>query len=173
MSDPNRSLNGRSHRLYVVGGEQREGKDLVWIEMAMTSTHGNMIMQMLVPGYPYEPSGVQEIIMKAGNQPAMKMGPAMMGMIRSQMANNPGASMQEACKNVTLVGEESVTVPAGSFSTRHYRSTGAHAGDSWIARGQAFGLVKSTDGEHEMVLTGTGNDAKSSITETPQEMPGM
>jgi len=43
-----------------------------------------------------------------------------------------------------------------------------------VARDVLFGIVKvrPKDGG-EMVLTGHGMDAKSSITEKPQEMPGM
>jgi hypothetical protein len=95
------------------------------------------------------------------------------------------------CADLTKVGEETVTVPAGTFKTTHYHFKSdrnvngmqiSSEGDVWVNPDVPFGMVKESGktsgmrGEQEMtmVLTATGKDAKSSITETPQEMgPGM
>lgn len=159
-------------RLAILGNETRAGKSMVRMEMAMTSKDGPAIMQMVVPGYPYEMGDIQELVVKAQGRPAMKMNEQMLGMMRSRM---PKDAMAEACRNshMTRVGEESVTVPAGTFQATHYRDANA-GNDVWVSASVPFGMVKthSTQGG-DIVLSGKGTDAKSQITETPQEMPGM
>jgi hypothetical protein len=63
------------------------------------------------------------------------------------------------------------------MATVHFRSTDqAHPGEGWVSADVPFGLVKMTfdvNGKGEMVLLSHGKDAKSSITETPRDMPGM
>lgn len=159
-------------RLAVLGNETRAGKSLVRMEMAMTSRQGAMIMQMLVPGYPYEMGDIQDLVMKAQGQPAMRMNEQMLGMMRSRM---PKDMIAEACRSqqLTRVGEESVTVPAGTFRAIRYHDAKSN-NDAWVSGSVPFGLVKTHMGQGgDMVLTGKGTDAKSQITETPQEMPGM
>jgi hypothetical protein len=80
--------------------------------------------------------------------------------------------LAEVCKDVTLVGSEKVSVPAGQFSAQHYHSA-KHASDTWIATSVPFALVKSVGKNYQMELAVHGKGAKSSITEQPQEMPGM
>jgi hypothetical protein len=156
------------------------------IEMQMTTDRGNMIMQVVTDGFPYDPSGIHEAVLKMGERPAMKM-PEMM---LQRMGNNGGFS-KDMCADLTKVGEETVTVPAGTFKTTHYHFKSdrnvngmqiSSEGDVWVNPDVPFGMVKESGktsgmrGEQEMtmVLTATGKDAKSSITETPQEMgPGM
>ena len=157
-------------RLAAIGSETRDGKQLMWLEMTTTDRGQRMVAQLLVPAFPYQPDQIQGMIMKSGDQPAMKMSSQMLGMMRSQMSHNPAMSMSEACKGVTLVGEESVTVPAGSFRAQHFHDA-ADSTDVWVAENVPFGLVKVTDSARTTVLTGHGSGAKSSITETPQEMP--
>jgi hypothetical protein len=62
-------------------------------------------------------------------------------------------------------------VPAGSFRALHVK----HAVDqteAWLVPDLYFGLLRATlkDGS-SMELTARGDDAKSSITETPRMMP--
>lgn len=158
-----------SLRLALLGTESRGGKNLVRVEMSITSREGPMIMQVLVPGYPYDMSSIEDFVMKPGNRPAMRMNAQMLQMMTSRM---PRDQIAEFCRNARLnrVGEESVTTPAGTFQTVHYRD--AESGnDVWVSESIPFGLVRSKlkSGE-EIVLTGRGSDAKSQITETPQEM---
>jgi hypothetical protein len=156
-------------RLAMLGTESRGGKNLVRVEMSITSREGPMIMQLLVPGYPYDMSSIEDFVMKPGNRPAMRMNAQMLQMMASRM---PRDQVAEFCRNARLnrVGEESVTTPAGTFETVHYRD--AESGnDVWVSESIPFGLVRSKlkSGE-EILLTGRGSDAKSQITETPQEM---
>lgn len=158
-------------RYAVVGGERRGGKDLKWLELRMTGKkkEQNMVYQMLVPGSAAELGNVEEIVMKPGDKPAMKMDGMMLKMIRAQMEKQ--SFLNDACKDVTLVGPESVTVPAGKFRTRHFRSD-KYTTDSWLSSDIPFAMVKSVGKNYEMALTSHGDGAKSSITEAPQSMGG-
>jgi hypothetical protein len=159
-------------RYAVVGAEQRGGKTMDWVELRMkgASKEHNIVYQMLVPGSLMHMGDVQEIVFKSGDKPAMKMNGMMMDMIRGQMEKQNLYS--DICQDVTLVGKEAVTVPAGRFQAQHYHSA-KYGSDSWITPGVPFSLVKSVGENHQMELTSQGSGAKSSITEQPQEMPGM
>jgi len=91
----------------------------------------------------------------------------MLNMIRGQMEKQ--SLLNDVCKDVTLVGPESVTVPAGKFQTRHFRSD-KYASDSWLALDIPFAIVKSVGKNYEMALRSHGDGAKSSITEKPQSV---
>jgi hypothetical protein len=159
-------------RYAVVGSEKREGKSLDWVELRMTGEdeEQSMVYQMLVPGSLVEMASVQEIVFKPGDKPAMKMNGMMMKMIRGQMEKQNLFS--EVCKGMTLVGKENVTVPAGQFHTLHFHSA-KYKADSWLSSGAPFALVKSVGENHHMELAAHGGGAKSTITEQPQETPGM
>jgi hypothetical protein len=159
-------------RYAVIGSEKRGGADLKWVELRMVGQDKDKTFtyQVLVPGSPAEMAQVQEIIMKAGDKPAMKMNGMMMKMIRGQLDKQN--FLADVCKDVSLVGEEKVTVPAGRFQARHFRSA-KYGSDSWVASSVPFALVKSVGKNYQMELAAHGDGAKSSITEQPQEMPGM
>lgn len=171
-----------SMRMAIVGREKRDGKDAVWFEMSNDTPRGKMVMEALVPGFPYESESVLEMVVKRGDQPAMKVPAAMMAMGRSGQGAAGGrggrggrmnSNWAEQCKTMTVVGQESVTVPGGTFKATHLRST-SDSSDIWVSPDAPFGVVKSaTAGGSSMELTGKGTGAKKSITETPQEMQGM
>jgi hypothetical protein len=137
--------------------------------MTVSSREGPMIMQVLVPGYPYEMSSIEDVVIKPGNGPAMRLNAQMMGMMRGRM---PKDAIAEACRNnkMARVGEESVTVPAGTFRTVHYRDSGS-GNEVWVSESVPFGMVRTrlASGE-EIVLKAKGAGATSQITEKPQEM---
>ncbi len=142
---------GGKLRLAIVGSERVGDSTLYWFEVNFTGpdpSHSG-IVQILTPGVGAGPGGTHAVIIKAGAQPATK--------ISGQM----------------VVGWESVTVPAGTFRALHV--TTEDAGEVWASRDIPFGLVKVHDKRNDLVLTGHGADAKSSITEAPQEMslPGL
>jgi hypothetical protein len=159
-------------RYAVVGTEKRGGKTLDWVELRLTGqkADNNMIYQMLVPGSLLEMGKVEEVVFKPGDKPAMKMNGMMMKMIRGQMEKQNFYS--EVCKDMTLVGKEKITVPAGEFQTLHFHSA-KHNSDSWLSPTATFALIKSVGENHHMELAAQGSGAKSSITEQPREMPGM
>jgi hypothetical protein len=158
-------------RQAVVGSEARAGQEMHWVEMVMTDQGRGetTILKILMPGYPYRPGEMEDMVMKTGDEPAMHVGPMMM-MVRGVINNNPGLSVAAQCQAMEYVGDEPVTVPAGKFATRHYRD-GESGAELWVAQDLAFSIVKSQDSEgHSMELTGHGQDAKSAITETPKNM---
>jgi len=161
-------------RLAIVGAEDVGGTSFQWHEIKMDTPQGLMIMQMLVPGFPYEPSDVVKMIMKGAGQPAMEMPASMMAMMQRQGANNFAADIVKSCETAEKVGDESITVPAGSFNTEHYRTTTPEAAEAWISAAVPFGIVKMNGPEGvSMELLSHGRDATSSITGTPQKLPGL
>ena len=159
-------------RYAVVGEEERDGQKLKWMELRMVGAKPDktMIYQVLTPGSPAEMDQAREVVMKTGTKPPMKLNQMMLGMIRGQLKKN--SVMAYVCEGVTLTGEESVTVPAGTFKALRYHNA-KHGSDTWVVPGRAFFMVKSTGKDFELSLTSSGDGAKSSITETPQELPGL
>jgi hypothetical protein len=160
-------------RYAVVGEEKRGGADYRWLEMKMTNQTDpgkNLVYQMLVPGSLAAIGDVQDVVMKVGDRPAMKMNGMMMGMVKGQLQQK--SVFGDICNEVTLVGPEKVTVPAGTFNAKHYHSA-KYENDSWVDPSLSFGMVKAVGKHHDIERVRDGDGAKSSITETPQEMPGM
>jgi hypothetical protein len=156
-------------RYGVIGHERRGGKDMQWVEMRMQGgkQHQNMIYQMLVPGSLADLAKVQEIVFKTGDKPAMKMSGQMVELLRAQLDKQ--SIYGEMCKDVTLVGKERVSVPAGSFPALHFRSE-ERQNESWVSAEVPFSLVRSTGKDYQVELTAQGAGATSSIKEKPREM---
>jgi len=95
-------------------------------------------------------------------------------MMQQLGANNFAADIVKSCETAEKIGDESITVPAGSFDTEHYRITTPETAEAWISAAVPFGIVKMNSPEGvSMELLGHGKDALSSITETPRKMPGL
>lgn len=164
--------NGSTMRMALVGTEQAGNKPHYWYEVAFNdATRGKTILQILVPSLGAQAANVRGLILKTGNDPAMRMPEEMVRMMGSQMDQNFASQFARKCQETEVVGWEQITVPAGSFRALHVRHAGEQT-DAWLLADLYFGLVKATlkDGS-AMELTGRGADAKSSITETPQMMP--
>ena len=160
-------------RYAVVGSEERDGKPMKWLEFRMENqkkTDKTMVYQVLTPGSPAEMDQAAEIVFKPGDKPAMKLNAMMLKMIRGQLTKN--SMLAKICDGVTPAGEESVTVPAGTFKALKYHNT-KYNSDTWLVPSRPFVMVKSTGKDFDMSLSSSGDGAKSSITETPTEMPGM
>ncbi len=155
----------------VVGKEQRDGKDHYWLEMAMQGKKKgeDVVMKMLVPGW-MNMTDIKEIIVKPAGEPAMRMPAQMMGMMRQHM-KNPAERIQEECANTVEVGKETVTVPAGTFSTTHYRTKDGV--EMWWNTDLHFPLVKMVSEDGQMVLVDHGTGAETAITGPIEDMPGM
>ena len=156
-------------RYAVIGGESREGKALKWLELRTTGNKkdGDIVYQMLVPGSVTQLGDVHEIVMKHGDKPAMKMDRMMLDMIKGQMQKQ--SFLSDMCRDVSLVGSEKVSVPAGEFQAGHFRSD-KYASDTWVTAEVPFSMVKSTGKDFELTLLRHGDGAKSSITEKPTAM---
>ena len=159
-------------RYAVVGAEERDGKAMKWLELRMVGAKPDksMVYQILTPGNPSEVDLAQEIVFKPGEKPAMRMNGMMLKMIRGQLQKS--SVLSNLCEGVTVEGEESVTVPAGTFQALRYHDA-KHEADTWVVPDRPFFMVKAKGKDFELNLVSSGDGAKSSITETPQEMPGM
>jgi len=164
-----------SARFALIGSEQKEGKTLYRLEMSGGGENGG-VMQVVVPNFPFQMDAAEELVMMRPGSPAMKLSGPMLEMMKANIRQRPNPTLDLAsrCASLAVVGEESVTVPAGTFKTRHLKD--ATTGDEvWVSENVPFGLVKHVGKESgETVLVATGADAKSAITGTPIEMgPGM
>lgn len=156
-------------RVAFVDKEERGGEQMYRMQMTMTHKDGKkQIMQVLTPWGPkaLERDYDTEMVMKMGDQPAMIM-PFKAGQ------KNPGMSdVRKECAKLSFVGEESVTVPAGTFKTRHYAGPD---GESWVSPDvPGWRMVKMVTKQGDtMVLTATGRGAQNEITEKPVDMKAM
>jgi hypothetical protein len=159
-----KTTEGTMRMLYL--GKESAGERL---ELSVSGSRGAMVMQMVVPSYPYEMTDVKEMVMQRGTEPPMRMPEQMLAMMRSRMPNASSVS-EESCRRMTEVGKERITVPAGTFQTTHYRdSTGGT--DVWVAASVPFGAVKVVSRDHTLELTGNGTGGTTKLTGTPQDMP--
>lgn len=162
-------------RLTLIGNEKKGTVGMQRIELQLNSPRlgGPVVMQMLVPEWPFESSEIGEMIMQAPGQPAMRMPAQMMAMMNRNGGSSPALEIDKSCRNATLVGAEKVTVAAGSFDTKHYRNAKESA-DLWISPAVGgWGLVKLTMPGTSMELTASGSNGKSALVGTPIDMPGM
>jgi hypothetical protein len=157
-------------RYAVVGAEEREGKAMKWLELTMgkSGQDQEMVYQVLTPGNPAEMGRAEEIVFKPAGKPAMKMNGAMLKMILGQLEKN--SVLSSLCEGVAPTGEESVTVPAGTFTAIRYHDS-KHDADTWVVPDRPFVMVKSKGKDFELNLAESGDGATSAITETPQQMP--
>lgn len=168
-------MDGGNMRFAIVGTEAQGGVTYYWYEMAIDdpkhAAKGKTIMQMLVPGLAYGAGGLRAMVMKSGSDPAMRMPDQMVSMMGSRIASNITAEISRSCLEMELVGWEDVTVPAGTFHALHVRNAREQT-EAWLRPELYFGMVKvvTKDGA-VMALAAYGAGAKSSITETPREMP--
>ena len=170
------SSGGGRLRLAIVGSERAGDTTLYWLEVSFTgqdASHSG-IVQVLTSAPAAGAASARTVIVKAGGQLAMKISGQMAGMMGERAGQNNSASdWAGRCNAAHVIGWESVTVPAGTFRALHVKAD--DGGEAWASAEIPFGLVKVHDKRNELVLTGRGSDAKSSITEKPLEMslPGM
>lgn len=159
----------------VVGKESVDGAEGYWLEMRTEGPEGKMIMKQLVVPRAGSTPEIKRMIMQAPGRPPMEMPAQMMGMGMRHHEEHA----QEAPHGLgEKVGSESVTVPAGTFETEHYRYTseGGETSDAWVSTKVApYGLIKSTSAGTTMVLEKVLEHETSQIQGEPQKMefPGM
>ena len=167
--------DGATMRMAVVSTEAVGSAPYYWFEVAFDDagkgTSGKTVLQILVPGLGNRATDVRGMIMKSGDEPAMRLPEEMVRMTRGQMGKNFATEFGRKCLEMDVVGWEQTTVPGGSFRAAHLKHA-VDQTDAWVVPDFYFGLVRAKlkDGS-AMELTGRGTDAKSSITETPQTMP--
>jgi hypothetical protein len=169
--DATGSKGGGKVRFAIVGTERRGDTTLYWFEVSGAGTGQSGVMQILVPGFDTDGSGIRGMIVKTQGQPAMRLPEQMAAMVGQQAGQGrPVLDIARRCAHAKVVGWETVQTPGGAARALHLQDGD---GDAWLSRDVPFGIVKAIGKNGELVLTGKGRDAKSSITERPQEMPGM
>src|SRR6188472_1152044 len=88
-------------RYALIGQEERDGKKLSWIEVVLKGKKDdqNIIYQVLVPKFPFDPTEAYEVIFKSGKNAAMKVGPMMMRVVRPGLEKN-AIQFTDMCKEV-------------------------------------------------------------------------
>jgi len=171
-------LDGSEMRIAAVGSEPRGDTTLYWIEVRDASSRNpsaNWIAQVLVPSFVFDANGIHGLVFKSGSQPAARVPDELLPLISQRLAQlNPAMEMGRRCASAQTVGWENVNVPAGSIRALHVH---APEGDAWLSQSVPFGAVKLAPASGgETALLGSGADAQSSITETPQmmmQLPGL
>jgi hypothetical protein len=154
-------------RVGFVGREERQGKQMYRMQLIMTGKDGQQqVMQTLTPWGP-DALGREfdtEVVMKMGDQQAMVMP------VKADKSQR--WDIRTECAKINFVGEETVSVPAGSYKARHYKGPD---GESWVSPDvPGWKMVKMvTKAGDEMVLTGTGTGFENQITEKPMDMKAM
>ena len=162
------------YRLAVVGSEVKAGTTLYWMEISGTdSVRGKSVVQVLIPGYPYQPDGIEAMVIQVGSQPPVKMPDDMIIRMRSQLQNNETSGLISDCGRWTVMETEAIPVGAGTVEATHLQDPESGS-DVWVAKQVPFGVVKAnTKASGALTLVGYGSDAKSSLTGPPIDMGPM
>jgi len=167
---------GKDMDLSVValGKEDVDGSTGFWMETRMTSDElgGEMVMKSLTVVNATE-SGVKRMIIQQPGKPPMEMDGMMMSMMQQHQTQPSRPSGVGANGNHgQLVGTESVTVPAGTFTCQHYRDQGPHGTtDVWISTDVTpYAFVKMVGPDTTMVLKKVLSNETSHIHGEPQKM---
>lgn len=162
--------NKKQMEITIVGKEDVEGKPGYWLEMGFANSRspGQIYVKNLMSVSDSGVTSMRMIMQMPGQDPMemdMNMNPAGRGMQQTSPAN--------IADKAELVGTESVTVPAGTFTCTHYRMKDGSS-DAWVSdKVGPWGLVKSQGKENSMVLTKVITDAKDHITGTPKKFDPM
>ena len=156
--------------IIVVGKDDLAGKAGFWVEMAMANVQmgGTIYIKNLMT---VNDAGVTSgrMVMQMPGRPPMEMDTSM-NPAGHQMPQTTPANIADKAE---LVGTESITVPAGTFSCMHYRMKDGST-DAWVSdKVGPWGLVKSEGKDSSMVLTKIITDATDHITGTPIKFDPM
>ena len=163
----------------ALGKEDVGGSPGFWMEQRINSPElgGEMVMKSLTVTSGSE-AGIKRMIMQRSGQPPMEIPAMMMSMMQQhQPHSTPSAAGGGKGDLGELVGIESITVPAGTFSCQHYRKQEQNGPvDMWIStQVSPYAMVKLTSTDVTMVLKKTLTNETSHIKGEPQKMqlPGM
>ena len=156
----------------IVGKDDMDGKTGYWEEFAVTSSTmpgGQMMMKELMSVTDAGLTSSRMIVQPPGQGP-MEIDTTMMPAGRGMRQSTP---VDVHTDKAEVVGTESVTVPAGTFSCEHIHAKDG-SNDVWISdKVTPWNLVKYTDSRSTTVLTKVITDAKDRITGTPTKFDPM
>jgi hypothetical protein len=145
----------------VVGKEDYQGQTGYWLETSFQDPRGGTgAMKTLMVMAGPNPGAKRMIMMMNGQAYEFPMNSPMMG---GRMAQSAPHDIRND-KSIVRVGTDTITVPAGTFSCEHYRSTDSSS-DFWISeKVSPWGLVKSVSKDNSMVLVRQISGATTKIT---------
>lgn len=150
------NVNGKDAYWMETGVQDAKSHEMMWVKMLVAKDQNNIVTERMITKIPGQPQPVEM---------SMSMAAGMGGQSKSQ----PSDFRDKA----DVVGTESVTVPAGTFSCEHYRMKDG-SGDAWVnSKVAPWGLVKFTGKDSSMVLVKQITDATSHITGTPIKLEDM
>jgi hypothetical protein len=152
--------------IIIVGKEDVDAKPAFWLEMAMTDqrTSQPVYVKSLMSVSENTITSTRLVLQMSGQDP-MEMDLNTNPMGRGMKQTTPVTIADKA----EIVGTDTVTVPAGTFSCTHYRMKDG-TGDAWVSdKVSPWGLVKSQDKDSTVVLAKVISDAKDHITGTPKK----
>ncbi|MGD8497195.1 MAG: hypothetical protein PVF05_13560 [Gemmatimonadales bacterium] len=142
-----------------------------WYEVRAQTSAGASILQMKVPGFPFTPAQIEEVVTKTGSSPAVRLPDAMVRQYTQTAQTGPLGDIRKQCLSAEVLGSENVSVPAGTFRTTHLRFPAGS--DVWVSDAVPFGIVRGEiPGQGSMELKAHGTGAESSITGTPMDLGG-
>lgn len=156
----------------VVAKEDINGKPGYWMEIAFSNPRmgGQMYLKYL---FVLGDTGLNasRVIVQPQGQDPMEMDVNIMMTMGGRNGEQP--IPHDVRDKSELVGTETITVPAGTYSCDHYRLKDG-TGDAWVSdKISPWGLVKEENTTSTIVLTKTISDAKDHITGTPRKFNPM
>jgi hypothetical protein len=147
------TLSTLQMKMSCVGAEKVDNQEGLWLEMESTVVREDndsmrMIAKMLVIQEPSQEPWIRKVILQFGDQPPVAINP-------------PLDSLTEESKPpiAAVIGDETVTVPAGTFLCKHLRETTDQNDtlDIFVSQDVAlFGIVKAQASDGEVELIGHG-----------------
>jgi hypothetical protein len=146
--------NSRTMEIAIVGKESVNGTDGYWMQFVVEVNKGQtMVGKALMTGGDFQ---FHRMIVQPTGQGAMEM-PAYLSAARKDRIENE-------LENWHLVGTETVTVPAGTFSCEHWKNE-KNGSDVWSSdKVSPFGMVKEVGKDSSTVLVKILNDVPDRIT---------
>jgi hypothetical protein len=144
-----------------------------WMEYLINGNDNQQtVMQMLMVKDGASMQISKMVIQPAGRGP-MEISGQMMQMMQSRGGAAAATAKADFTDGAEKVGSESVTTPAGTFDTLHWKNK--EGGQVWISpKAGPWSFVKSVSADGStMTLVKVVTDAKSHVVGTPQSMDSM
>lgn len=150
----------------IVGKENLDGRDAYWMEYTSDSPEaGGLVYTKMLAATTGDNVVIERMIFQMPGRPPMEMPTQIFRMQASSLAS-------DSRKQMVLVGTETVTTPAGTFSCEHWRKKDGSK-NVWISENAGpWGLVKMV-GKDSMTVQRVFTDAKTHITGTPVKFDPM
>ena len=165
-----REGNKTNMEFAVIGKEDMGGKTGYWVESSMVEPKGGEIIIKVLETVDGNAINYSKSVMQMPGQGPMEMDMNMMNVGGRRPAQTASTDFRDKAE---LVGTESITVPAGTYTCEHYRMKDG-SGDGWISdKVSPWSLVKMQDKLRTIVLVKVTTDAKDRITGTPTKFDPM